>query len=146
MDEPSVETRFIASPTYDAALRLLSRREHARLELKQKLARKQFSDSDIDSVLNQLAKENLQSDARFAEAYVRYRKQAGFGPFRIAGELRERGISQALIEGVVDKNSEEWEILRQQVLEKKFSALDRASKDPRKKQQQERFLFYRGFE
>ena len=134
------------TPSYDAALRLLSRREHSRLELKQKLIRKQFHDSEIDSTLDQLANDNLQSDARFTESYVRYRKQAGFGPFRIIEELRERGISQELIDSVVDKQSEEWEMLRTKVLEKKFSVLDRTSKDPHKKQQQYRFLFYRGFE
>ena len=133
------------SVIFTAALRLLSRREHSQRELQRKLSRKGFIQSDIQATLDQLATENLQSDLRFTEAYVRYRAQAGFGPLRIIAELQERGVSRELIDQAVDLHSSTWEDRKIQALEKKFSAIDRESSDPRKRQQQYRFLLYRGF-
>jgi len=52
------------------AIQLLTRREHSRQELTQKLLLKNYPRSEIDELLDALAKENLQSDFRFATTYV----------------------------------------------------------------------------
>ena len=62
-----------------AAMDYLARREHSIYELKQKLFIK-YPDStleDLENALDELRSENLQSDHRFAECYVRYRKSKG---------------------------------------------------------------------
>ena len=46
-------------------LDLLAIREHSREELKQKLCQKDFAADEIDTLLETLAKEDLQSDSRF---------------------------------------------------------------------------------
>ena len=55
---------------------LLARREHSFFELKQKLLIKypELNPSNLDLALNQLQCENLISDERFTESYIRYRK------------------------------------------------------------------------
>ncbi|OGT44416.1 MAG: hypothetical protein A3F13_01775 [Gammaproteobacteria bacterium RIFCSPHIGHO2_12_FULL_40_19] len=117
----------------------LSRREHSRLELKKKLLTKNFSESDINQVLQQLATENLQSDLRFSESYVRSRKLAGFGPKRIEIELHEHGVETKLIVASIDARSSEWHDQMRAVWQRKF---DGSTKN---QQQQFRFLFYRGY-
>ena len=63
-----------------AAMDLLARREHSQRELRTKLERR-FPPEQVDETLQTLAAEGLQSDSRFAEAYVRQRSQRGYGVF-----------------------------------------------------------------
>ena len=74
------------------AIELLARREHSWLELRQKLVQRGFSSSSIELVLDQLMEDRLLHEGRYAELYVCSRVDRGYGPLRIAGELRERGI------------------------------------------------------
>ncbi len=80
------------------AIELLVRREHSRLELRQKLMQRGFPAEGIDSALNALAEEGLLNESRYAEIYACSRADKGYGPLRIASELRERGIPQELVE------------------------------------------------
>jgi regulatory protein len=80
------------------ALSLLTRREHSRWELEQKLHQRGFTSQNILSVLQQLIEEGWQSDHRFAECYIRSRINAGFGPLRIRAELKHRRIQDFLID------------------------------------------------
>ena len=72
------------------AVALLARREHTRAELSRKLA-PHGTDEEIDAVINQLQTSGLQSDARFAEAFLRA-KAARFGPARLRQTLRQKGV------------------------------------------------------
>src|SRR5690606_2652334 len=82
----------------ETAIGLLARREHSRRELKRKLGAKGHPSDLIDQVLEQLAREGLQSDQRFAEAYLHSRIQKGYGPVRLLHELAERGVDAGLAE------------------------------------------------
>lgn len=125
--------------SYNTALNYLSRREHSRLELKQKLSAKNFSPTEIDDALNKLQEKKLQSDERFAENYVRYRKHMGFGPLKINAELHERGVSHSVISSTVNENAEEWKTIMISLWKKKFS------NNAKNKSTQYRFLLSRGF-
>ena len=126
-----------------AAVNLLARREHSRAELIKKLLLKGFSETDIGSVIEQLNQAGLQSDERFAEAYVRYRAGSGYGPIRIALELRERGVSELLIEQFVDHNDPDWVDRAKSVHIKKFKG--GMPQDFNERAKHMRFLQYRGF-
>ena len=76
-----------------AAMRLLTRREHSSQEIKQKLVYKGFDSALIENLIKELRQENLLSDERFAESYVRSRISRGYGPSRIRQELRQRGTN-----------------------------------------------------
>src|SRR3990167_5848988 len=127
------------------AIRLLTRREHSRYELMRKLAARGFDKGSIESALQQLCNENLQSDERFTEEYVRSRQVAGFGPFRISAELEERGVSKTTIDRKVDAHAETWKLYQQNALQKKFSEKVLRSEAPKDKQKLYQFLQARGF-
>ena len=128
---------------------LLSRREHSRAELVQKLIRRGYQKSDIIPVLNLLAEKDWQSDQRFSEAYVRYRSQKGFGPERIAQELKDKGIDSELIARFVYNSADEnvdWYATAKHVYAKKFGV--KASRQPLEFLElvrRKNYLFYKGF-
>ncbi|MDH3859297.1 MAG: recombination regulator RecX, partial [Gammaproteobacteria bacterium] len=78
------------------AMDLLARREHSEHELRQKLKARGHDADAIDEVLQGLKQDHLLSDARFTEAYVSHRFNAGVGPLKIRYELRQKGIADAL--------------------------------------------------
>jgi regulatory protein len=125
------------------AVDLLSRREHSRTELIQKLTQRGFVNSDILAALDQLVAQGLQSDERFAGAFLRTRQSQGYGPVRIRLELQEKGIAPALIEQYIDESDEVWLVHVNAVYHKKYrgkSVPEFAEQMKRKK-----FLAYRGF-
>ncbi len=128
----------------ECALNFLARREHSRHELKQKLTLKGYGSNQIESELLTLAQEGLQSDARFAEAYVRVRVEAGFGPRRISMELRQRGVSDSLIHDHLSQDPAFWWEALLSVWRKKY---DRGQAiGPKAYAKAARFLTQRGFD
>src|SRR5882724_7259685 len=83
---------------FGAATALLRARDHAGAELAGKLRAKGFDPEPIAAVIAELRELGLINDARFAESFVRSHADRGQGPVRISGELRQRGLSQELIE------------------------------------------------
>jgi regulatory protein len=126
------------------AVRMLARREHSALELRHKLSQRGVTDTEIDNTISRLQQEGLQSDERFAEAYVHSRSGKGYGPLRIAAELRERGVDDGIAERCLDRNDERWQSLLQQAHQRKFG--DRVIVDFQDRVRRIRFLQYRGFE
>lgn len=133
-----------------AAFDLLARREHSRQELVTKIFRR-FSKRPelgitrelIESVLMTIADEGLQSDQRYLESFMRSRIQQGYGPVRIAQELRQKKISAEQFEPLLESRSSEWIERAKAVRERKFSS-GKAS-NQKEKAKQMRFLQYRGF-
>lgn len=129
------------SELYQRAVRLLARREHTRAELARKLA-PHGTQEDIDIVLNALAASGLQSDARFAESYVRS-QAARLGGARLRQSLRNKGVAAALVATELDKAELPDELERARaVWQKKFAA---PPADAREWARQARFLQGRGF-
>lgn len=128
-------------------MNLLARREHSLHELLQKLSEK-FPDFDKNNVLlpalQDLQDDNLQSDARFAEAYVRYRSTRGFGPQKIAAELYSRRLDDDLLQKVLYENGPDWLTVCSDVLAKKSRIKSNADEVERSYWQ--RFLQQRGFD
>ena len=75
------------------AVSLLARREHSSRELRDKLRARSFSAEAVEVALATLREQDLQSDHRFAQACARSLMDRGYGSLRVAGELRERGVS-----------------------------------------------------
>lgn len=124
------------------AMNLLSYREYSRLELTDKLNNKFDSSPLIDQVVNQLVGENLQSDTRFAEAFIRSRIARGQGEIRIRMELRERGIDQSLAETAIKNCEIDWFALARDIAQNKYRS---PVCDSRERAKRMRFLQYRGF-
>lgn len=80
---------------YDKAISLLSIREHSEKELRSKLSDKGYSQLDIDSAIERAKNENLLSDSRFAEIYIRSRlKKSPEGKAILLLRLAEKGVSK----------------------------------------------------
>lgn len=94
-------------------------------------------------MLDQLAREGLQSDRRYAETYLDSRARKGYGPVRIRQELRERGIADSLIDESLDASALDWTAVLAAVRDKKFGGAPPA--DFNERARQSRFLQYRGF-
>jgi len=148
----------------NSALGLLARREHSRRELSLKLSRKysrhdDFSSSLVPSLLDELQEKCYQCDERFTESYVSYRTHSGKGPLRIIQELRDKGISEALVERFVDEADSKWLALALNVSSRRFGVLNSGLDDEgmgsseqinhyeaqKKRAKQVRFLQGRGF-
>ena len=97
----------------------------------------------IDAVLDQLAAENLQSDQRFTESFLRSRSNKGYGPDRIRQELREKGVDSALLNSALEALELDWVALAREVRLKKFGV--EQPRDFKERARQLRFLNYRGF-
>jgi regulatory protein len=92
----------------DIALRYLTRREYGIEELRRKLLQRGAETGLTEQVVGDLADADLVSDQRFTEMYVRMRKRLLFGPLKIRGELRSRGISDHLIAEAMPSEQETW--------------------------------------
>ena len=75
----------------------MARREHSRLELQRKLKARGHDAAEVSGVLDELAERHLQSDERYVEVYVRSRAARGYGPQRIALELKQRGLAVEVV-------------------------------------------------
>ncbi len=128
---------------YASALRLLARREHSELELRRKLIARSVDTALIEQVLAELLDDNLLSNARFTEVYVRGRFERGYGPARIRAELRERGIDDALQQPALDGLSDDWIESATRQRSKRFGL--GYPDDYRERARQMRFLQQRGF-
>ena len=90
-----------ASTALEAATRLLARRAHSRLELRQKLHRRGYDPEEVEAAVGRLAELGYVDDAAFARGLVR-RRSAVRGPLALAGELSARGIDRAGIAAALE--------------------------------------------
>lgn len=126
-----------------AAMDLLARREHSYKELQTKLCRR-FDDSIlVEQQLDALIADNLQSDSRFCEVFVRSKTRQGQGPQRISLDLKQRGIDDALIQEWLWRADIDWHDTLQQLYSRRYGDIEPADQKERAKRM--RFLQYRGF-
>ena len=118
----------------------LARREHSREELAGKLASYAESETDIETVLNELVAKGLLSDHRFAEVRVNVRAKK-YGSMKIAYELRSKGVAPEIINAVLGNAGDELSRARE-IWRRKFGV---TPADAKSRAQQMRFLLSRGF-
>ena len=128
---------------YNKALDLVSRREHSRHELRQKL-NKRFPETMpiIEEALDKLVLNNILDDERFVEMYLNARARKGFGPKKIEMELYSKKVDSMLIGNAIEAY-ESWTENAKNELKKKFKGIKPT--DYKSKMKQKQFLFNRGF-
>jgi regulatory protein len=90
---------------YDVALRALMRRAHSVHEMKQKLARRTDNELLVRVVMARLKENGQLDDERYAQQFTRNRTQSRKqGKFRIARELRARGVPDRAINSALDES------------------------------------------
>ena len=125
------------------AMELLARREHSRLELRQKLLQRGYSPELIDPVLDRLIEERLLDEGRYAEIYACGRADKGYGPLRIARELRERGVPEDQVAATLATLEDDWLPKLRELHRKRFKS--RVPADAAGRIQQTRVLRQHGF-
>ena len=123
------------------ALRLLSQREHSRVELERKLAAHEAVPGELASALDELQARGFISEARVAASVV-YRRAGRLGAARLRQELEGKGREGALVEQTLaELRGSEVERARA-VWTRKFGAPPAGAAERAK---QMRFLLARGF-
>ncbi|MBZ0068533.1 MAG: recombination regulator RecX [Thiobacillus sp.] len=138
---PEASAEPTATDLRERALRLLARREHSRAELMRKLEAAGFVREEIGTLLDDLESRNWLSDQRFAESYVADHR-ARAGSIKLAYDLRQRGVSDTIIESVLGENRDSELERAREVWRKKFGVVPTDAAD---KARQIRFMLSRGF-
>jgi regulatory protein len=111
---------------YETAVRALMRRSHSVHEMKKSLERRSDDKAMVNSVLDRLKRQGMIDDARYAKQFTRQRAEIRKqGKFRIARELRARGIPDRHIESALEESAQETDeraVVRQRI-EKKLKLL-----------------------
>lgn len=123
------------------ALRFLAAREHSRLELERKLARHSDDTAAIAAVLDELSARGFISEARVAES-VLHQRAPKLGRARVLRELRDKGLSDAVIADAAEQLRATELERAQAVWQKKFGT---PPADARERAKQMRFMASRGF-
>ncbi len=123
------------------ALRSLAQREHARAELRRKLAPHEETEGQLDALLDALQAQGLLSDERAAASLV-HRRAARLGTQRLRQELQAKGLDASTVDAALDGLGG-TELERARALwERKFGA---PAPDAAGRARQMRFLLARGF-
>jgi regulatory protein len=131
------------------AVSLLARREHSRAELARKLTRRRKSDqearsvdpAEVEQLLDQLEREGVLSDQRFAVSRVASRAQR-YGNARLLNELQRSGVDRS-IAAIAVAGSTESELVRARALWRRRFGVPPAYE--RERARQIRYLQARGF-
>jgi regulatory protein len=137
------ETTKPKPSAYNKALGLLTRREHSRQELRQKLSRSGYEGEETIEALDRLGAQHYQDDERFAEMLIRSRQSQGYGPMRLRVELRSHGLTDARIRGLLDASEFDWEASAAAQLRRHYGRQGAA--EPSERARRAQFLLRRGF-
>lgn len=127
----------------EAAMQLLSRRDHGEYELYQKLTLKGYGEDDIQQAVNFCLDHNYLDDLRYAKSQIRQHVYKGHGERRIRQELNQKRVAESVIELALEEEPQDWFELAKQAAEKKFKGLK--AQDQKEYAKQVRFLQYRGY-
>jgi regulatory protein len=127
----------------ESAVRLLSRRDHGRLELMSKLKVKGYEENDISQAIDYCDRLGYLDDLRFARSVLRQQINKLHGPARIRQELKQKQLAQDIITQVLQECECDWFELAKLAADKK--RLNPHSVDQKEKSKLIRFLQYRGF-
>jgi len=142
-------SRKLSSETdlYTAAINGLARRAYSVFEMRTYLERRAEDKDVVKRILDRLKQRDYLDDARYARQFVRLhtelRKQ---GPFRIARDLRARGVPDRYIEAALAERSAESNesVLVRERLERRIKVL-RGPLDERRVASLYRSLLRAGF-
>ena len=135
------------SALYDAAIKILMRRAHSVHEMKRALERRCEDAALVKNVLARLKTSGLIDDARYAKQFTRHRTESRKqGKFRIARDLRARGVPDRHIETALEESAQQTDeaTLVRQRIERKLRSF-RGEIDDRKLASLYRSLLRAGF-
>ncbi len=149
MPEDKSDTKLESSrkKALNTALRIITRRDHSRHELVQKLKQRGFSREDIDGAISSCEQFDYINDERTAQVYIRQLKRKGYGKRRIRLELNKKGLKGNRIQGILDESVSETDERQgaQRILKKNMKRFERETEALKRRDKIYRFLRARGF-
>lgn len=134
---------LVLNTAKNKALNYLSYRQRSEYEMRRYLKTKDFGEDVICRVMDFLFKYKYLDDEQFAASYINDSlKLKKWGPYKIKAALIEKGISEEIIEGLLEDNAFDTEETLFNLLEKKF---EKDQWDMKTKQKAFRYLCSKGF-
>ncbi|GAB4208180.1 MAG: regulatory protein RecX [Coleofasciculaceae cyanobacterium] len=132
----------------DYFYRLLSRRDYSVYELTKKAREKGFEDNDITEAIQELQRQDYQSDTRLVESLIAS-SRGKYGKSTIKRKCWEKGIAAEVFEEIWESQTEEEETgelddLKAKVM-RKYKIEDFSTIEPKTKAKLWNYLQYRGF-
>ncbi len=129
--------------SFDMAVGYIEKYMVSEKGVKDYLKKKGFGDNTIQNTLKKLEDYNLINDEAFAKEYFQT-LSASKGKNAIANKLREKGISQEIINSLTEEINEEDEIEKAVALAEKF--VKNRENTPKNKQKCLAHLVYKGYD
>ena len=132
----------------EAAVRYLSRSDHAEQALRQKLLQRGYAEQDADEAIAYCQDYNWLDDARYAATVRRNGIAKGWGALRIQQEMTQKGVHEWLIRQQFEDDTFDWFEHARAVAVRKFgeNVAETASMPQKEQARRCRFLQSRGFE
>jgi len=131
----------------NTALRILTRRDHSKHELSQKLKARGYAEDVIDEVISACERFDYINDERTAQVFIRQLHRKGYGLKRIRFELNRKGLRGKHVQGVLSKSislADEYQCA-EKIFQKHIRRFDREKDVLKRKDKIYRFLYGRGF-
>ncbi len=104
---------------YDKALDALARRSRSRADLGRWLRLRDFTEAEIEPVLDKLTELGLLDDHAFARGFAQSRTVGrGFGRRRVAAELARRGVARETVDEVLSELSDSLDVTEPEAMAK----------------------------
>lgn len=131
----------------NTALRVLTRRDHSKHELSQKLKARGYAEEVIDEVVSECERFDYINDERTAQVFIRQLQRKGYGRKRIRSQLNLKGLRGIHIQGVLSKSISEADERQcaEKIFQKHARRYDREKDVLKRKDKIYRFLYGRGF-
>lgn len=126
-----------------AAIHYLSRREHSRWQLRQKLQQKGAEPEHITAVLNWCEQQGYLNEQRFIEMLLRQRSNQGYGYQVVLAECRQQQLTATQLDAAITALEIDWWQVAQRCYQKKFG--DTQATDYPEKMKRMAYLQRRGF-
>ncbi len=131
----------------NTALRILTRRDHSKYELSQKIKARGYTREVIDKVISECERFGYINDERTAQVFIRQLHKKGYGLRRIRFELNSKGLSDKYVQDALAKNISEADECQcaKKIFQKHAKRFDREKDVLKRKDKINRFLHGRGF-
>ena len=131
----------------NTALRILTRRDHSKQELYQKLKARGYAGDVIDGVISQCERLDYVNDERTVRVVIRQLHKKGYGLKRIRFELNLKGLRGKQVQEMVSQSvslSDERQCA-DKIFQKHIRRFEREKDISKRKDKIYRFLYSRGF-
>lgn len=146
--QPSAMPAKTSQPqAMNAAVRILTHRDHSKYELQQKLQQRGFAGDVIDTVIRECERLDYIDDKRTARIYISQLKRKRFGIRYIRMALKRKRLYNAAVENILLENYTKIDERKNagRLLEKRMKTFTREEDLKKRKDKIYRFLYSRGF-